>query len=162
MPLLLEKAVLFERDTIFLFLYSFVLCYDPNFCGFGVWTTFCLLICPLIVITFSFRYYYKFIIGGQWRHSTSLPTETDERGNVNNVIRVGDIARIRSSVPAQQQIKVSFFFLSWVCFPTKDFAKASQCSENSENIFFFFWVFNLSCWKARNIIDLYEVINSVQ
>ncbi|XXG83929.1 hypothetical protein AAC387_Pa10g1567 [Persea americana] len=51
------------------------------------------------------KYYYKFIVGGQWRHSTSLPTETDERGNVNNVIRVGDIARIRSSVPAQQQLK---------------------------------------------------------
>ncbi|XP_058088999.1 phosphoglucan phosphatase LSF1, chloroplastic isoform X2 [Magnolia sinica] len=48
------------------------------------------------------KYYYKFIIGGQWRHSTSLPTETDERGNVNNVIRVGDIARIRSWLPTQQ------------------------------------------------------------
>lgn len=108
------------------------------------WMTFCLLIFLLNVITFSFRYYYKFIVGGQWRHSTSLPTETDERGNVNNVIRVGDIARIRSSVPAQQQLKVSFFFLSCVTFPTKDFAKASQCSEKSENSFLFFF-FNLSC-----------------
>ncbi|XP_068636610.1 phosphoglucan phosphatase LSF1, chloroplastic-like [Aristolochia californica] len=51
------------------------------------------------------KYYYKFIVGGQWRHSTSLPAETDERGNTNNVIRVGDIARIRSSVPTHQQIK---------------------------------------------------------
>lgn len=51
------------------------------------------------------KYYYKFIVGGQWKHSSSLPTEADERGNVNNVIRVGDIARIRSSVPSQQQIK---------------------------------------------------------
>ncbi|KAG9449955.1 hypothetical protein H6P81_009920 [Aristolochia fimbriata] len=51
------------------------------------------------------KYYYKFIVGGQWKHSSSLPTETDERGNVNNVIRVGDIARIRSSVPTYQQIK---------------------------------------------------------
>uniref|UniRef100_A0A0E0LUG8 Uncharacterized protein n=1 Tax=Oryza punctata TaxID=4537 RepID=A0A0E0LUG8_ORYPU len=50
------------------------------------------------------KYYYKFIVGGQWRHSTSLPTETDERGNVNNVIRVGDIARIRPA-PSQLQIR---------------------------------------------------------
>jgi hypothetical protein len=52
---------------------------------------------------YSFRYYYKFIVGGQWRHSTSLPTETDEHGNVNNVIRVGDIARIR---PARSQLHI--------------------------------------------------------
>uniref|UniRef100_A0A0D9X7E7 Uncharacterized protein n=1 Tax=Leersia perrieri TaxID=77586 RepID=A0A0D9X7E7_9ORYZ len=50
------------------------------------------------------KYYYKFIVGGQWRHSTSLPTETDEHGNVNNVIRVGDIARIRPA-PSQLQIR---------------------------------------------------------
>ncbi|KAL6644308.1 hypothetical protein ACP70R_015916 [Stipagrostis hirtigluma subsp. patula] len=49
------------------------------------------------------KYYYKFIVGGQWRHSTSLPTETDEHGNVNNVIRVGDIARIR---PAPSQLHI--------------------------------------------------------
>lgn len=34
-----------------------------------------------------------------------MPTETDEHGNVNNVIRVGDIARIRPA-PTQLQIKV--------------------------------------------------------
>uniref|UniRef100_A0A0E0QIC8 Uncharacterized protein n=1 Tax=Oryza rufipogon TaxID=4529 RepID=A0A0E0QIC8_ORYRU len=50
------------------------------------------------------KYYYKFIAGGQWRHSTSLPTETDEHGNVNNVIRVGDIARIWPA-PSQLQIR---------------------------------------------------------
>ncbi|XP_062193045.1 phosphoglucan phosphatase LSF1, chloroplastic-like [Phragmites australis] len=49
------------------------------------------------------KYYYKFIVGGQWRHSTSLPTETDEHGNVNNVIRVGGIARIR---PAPSQLHI--------------------------------------------------------
>lgn len=49
------------------------------------------------------KFYYKFIIGGQWRHSTSLPTEHDERGNINNVIRVGDIAQIRPS-PAHLHI----------------------------------------------------------
>ncbi|XP_077253658.1 phosphoglucan phosphatase LSF1, chloroplastic isoform X2 [Tasmannia lanceolata] len=51
------------------------------------------------------KYYYKFIVGGQWRHSTTLPTETDERGNINNIIRVGDIARIRFSFPTQHQTK---------------------------------------------------------
>ncbi|KAI5020744.1 hypothetical protein ZWY2020_045632 [Hordeum vulgare] len=50
------------------------------------------------------KYYYKFIVGGNWRHSTSLPSETDEHGNVNNVIRVGDIARIRPA-PSQLHIK---------------------------------------------------------
>ena len=34
-----------------------------------------------------------------------MPSETDEHGNVNNVIRVGDIARIRPA-PSQLQIKV--------------------------------------------------------
>ncbi|KAF3342073.1 phosphoglucan phosphatase LSF1 [Carex littledalei] len=43
------------------------------------------------------KYYYKFIASGQWKHSTSLPTEHDEHGNINNVIRVGDIAQIRPS-----------------------------------------------------------------
>uniref|UniRef100_A0A6V7QT62 Phosphoglucan phosphatase LSF1, chloroplastic n=1 Tax=Ananas comosus var. bracteatus TaxID=296719 RepID=A0A6V7QT62_ANACO len=50
------------------------------------------------------KYHYKFIVGGQWRHSTALPTETDEQGNINNVIRVGDIARIRPA-PSQLHIK---------------------------------------------------------
>ncbi|XP_072966573.1 phosphoglucan phosphatase LSF1, chloroplastic [Typha angustifolia] len=50
------------------------------------------------------KYHYKFIIGGQWKHSTALPTETDESGNVNNVIRIGDIARIRPA-PSQLHIK---------------------------------------------------------
>ncbi|XP_020267921.1 phosphoglucan phosphatase LSF1, chloroplastic isoform X2 [Asparagus officinalis] len=48
------------------------------------------------------KYNYKFIVGGQWRHSSGLPTETDEHGNVNNVIRVGDVARIK---PAPTQLQ---------------------------------------------------------
>ncbi|KAL1819493.1 hypothetical protein ACET3Z_014362 [Daucus carota] len=47
-------------------------------------------------------YYYKFIIGGQWRHSTASPTERDERGNLNNIIVVGDIASVR---PTSRQEK---------------------------------------------------------
>ncbi|KAM0938120.1 putative Dual specificity protein phosphatase [Dioscorea sansibarensis] len=50
------------------------------------------------------KYNYKFIVAGQWRHSTALPTERDERGNVNNVIRVGGIASIRPG-PSHLQIK---------------------------------------------------------
>lgn len=50
------------------------------------------------------KYQYKFIIGGHWRHSTSLPTETDEHGNINNVIRIGDVARVRPA-PSQLHIK---------------------------------------------------------
>ncbi|XP_059645293.1 phosphoglucan phosphatase LSF1, chloroplastic [Cornus florida] len=49
------------------------------------------------------KYYYKFITNGQWRHSTSSPTERDERGNVNNVIVVGDIASVRPSVQQQKK-----------------------------------------------------------
>ncbi|KAK1320572.1 hypothetical protein QJS10_CPA03g00386 [Acorus calamus] len=48
------------------------------------------------------KYGYKFIVSGHWRHSTSAPTETDEHGNINNVIRVGDVARVRHFVPTQQ------------------------------------------------------------
>ncbi|KAG0455030.1 hypothetical protein HPP92_024322 [Vanilla planifolia] len=50
------------------------------------------------------KYTYKFVVGGQWRHSTSLPTERDEHGNVNNVIRIGDVARVRPS-PNELQIR---------------------------------------------------------
>ncbi|KAK1404442.1 Tyrosine-protein phosphatase domain-containing protein [Heracleum sosnowskyi] len=48
-------------------------------------------------------YYYKFIIGGQWRHSTASPTERDERGNLNNIIVVGDVASVRPT--ARQEKK---------------------------------------------------------
>lgn len=51
------------------------------------------------------RYYYKFIIGGQWRHSTASPTERDERGNLNNIIVVGDVASVRPT--ARQEKKVN-------------------------------------------------------
>ncbi|KAJ8775112.1 hypothetical protein K2173_020116 [Erythroxylum novogranatense] len=44
------------------------------------------------------KYYYKYIVNGQWRHSTSSPTERDERGNINNVLVVGDVASVRPSI----------------------------------------------------------------
>lgn len=49
------------------------------------------------------KYYYKYIINGQWRHSTSSSTERDERGNINNVIVVGDTASVRPSIQQQKK-----------------------------------------------------------
>lgn len=49
------------------------------------------------------KYYYKYIVNGQWRHSMSSPTERDDKGNVNNVIIVGDTASVRPSI--QQPMK---------------------------------------------------------
>ncbi|KAI7750362.1 hypothetical protein M8C21_014688 [Ambrosia artemisiifolia] len=45
------------------------------------------------------KYYYKFIVNGDWRHSTSSPTERDDRGNLNNILEVGGIANVRPSIP---------------------------------------------------------------
>ncbi|GAA0138705.1 phosphatase [Lithospermum erythrorhizon] len=49
------------------------------------------------------KYYYKYIINGQWRHSTSSPTERDESGNLNNVIEIGEVASVRASVQQQKK-----------------------------------------------------------
>ncbi|KAJ9135319.1 hypothetical protein P3X46_032520 [Hevea brasiliensis] len=49
------------------------------------------------------KYYYKYIINGQWRHSTASPTERDERGNINNVIVVSDTASVRPSIQQQKK-----------------------------------------------------------
>ncbi|ESQ49969.1 hypothetical protein EUTSA_v100203791mg, partial [Eutrema salsugineum] len=47
------------------------------------------------------KYYYKYIINGDWRHSTTSPTERDDRGNTNNIIVVGDVASVRPTVQQQ-------------------------------------------------------------
>ncbi|PON52515.1 Phosphoglucan phosphatase LSF [Parasponia andersonii] len=49
------------------------------------------------------KYYYKYIVNGQWRHSTGSPAERDEGGNVNNVIVIGDTASVRPSVQQQKK-----------------------------------------------------------
>lgn len=51
------------------------------------------------------KYNYKFIVGGQWRHSTTLPSETDQWGNVNNVIWIGDVASAKFDSPRRQNVK---------------------------------------------------------
>ncbi|XP_027349971.1 phosphoglucan phosphatase LSF1, chloroplastic [Abrus precatorius] len=49
------------------------------------------------------KYYYKFIVNGQWKHSTASPAERDERGNVNNIIVIGETASVLPSVQHQQK-----------------------------------------------------------
>lgn len=49
------------------------------------------------------KYYYKYIINGEWRHSTASPTERDDRGNINNVIEVGDVASVKPSIQPQKK-----------------------------------------------------------
>ncbi|CAN1806115.1 Phosphoglucan phosphatase LSF1, chloroplastic [Linum perenne] len=51
----------------------------------------------------AFRYYYKYIISGDWRHSTYSPTERDESGNLNNVLVLGEPASIRHTVKQNQK-----------------------------------------------------------
>lgn len=63
------------------------------------------------------RYYYKFIVNDQWRHSTSSPAERDDSGNVNNVIIIGDTASVRPSVQQQQKVSASYVFLLVSYFP---------------------------------------------
>ncbi|KAL9247907.1 hypothetical protein vseg_021286 [Gypsophila vaccaria] len=49
------------------------------------------------------KYYYKYIVNGQWKHSTASPIERDDRGNVNNIIEIGDIASVRPSIRQQKK-----------------------------------------------------------
>lgn len=63
------------------------------------------------------RYYYKFIIGGQWRHSTASPTERDERGNLNNIIVVGDVASVRPTARQEKKVirlNTNSFYIIWM------------------------------------------------
>ncbi|XP_073296105.1 phosphoglucan phosphatase LSF1, chloroplastic [Primulina huaijiensis] len=53
------------------------------------------------------KYYYKYIINENWRHSTASPTERDERGNINNVIVIGDTASVKPSLlPPQKDANI--------------------------------------------------------
>ncbi|XP_020554591.1 phosphoglucan phosphatase LSF1, chloroplastic isoform X2 [Sesamum indicum] len=49
------------------------------------------------------KYYYKYITNGDWRHSTASPIERDDRGNINNVIVIGDTASVKPSVQQQKK-----------------------------------------------------------
>ncbi|XP_042499327.1 phosphoglucan phosphatase LSF1, chloroplastic isoform X2 [Macadamia integrifolia] len=75
------------------------------------------------------KYYYKFITNGNWRNSTSSPTESDERGNVNNVIVVGDIASVRPKVRQQPKDAMIVKVIERPLTETERFmlAKAARC-----------------------------------
>nr|XP_025658955.1 phosphoglucan phosphatase LSF1, chloroplastic isoform X3 [Arachis hypogaea] len=51
------------------------------------------------------KYYYKFIVNGEWMHSTASPEESDDRGNINNIIVIGETASIQPSVQHQQEFQ---------------------------------------------------------
>jgi len=46
---------------------------------------------------------YKFIVDGEWLHDPSRPSQKDEKGNVNNVILVGEHGVIRPEEGEEQQ-----------------------------------------------------------
>ncbi|CAI9111040.1 OLC1v1011173C1 [Oldenlandia corymbosa var. corymbosa] len=75
------------------------------------------------------KYYYKYVVDGQWRHSTSSPTERDDRGNLNNVIEIGDVASVR---PTSQQQKKDANIVKVIERPLTEnerfmLAKAARC-----------------------------------
>ncbi|KAJ4973492.1 hypothetical protein NE237_006666 [Protea cynaroides] len=75
------------------------------------------------------KYYYKFIINGNWRNSSDSPTASDERGNVNNVIVVGDIANVRPKFPQQTRDAMVVKVIERPLTETERFmlAKAARC-----------------------------------
>ncbi|XP_043705755.1 phosphoglucan phosphatase LSF1, chloroplastic isoform X2 [Telopea speciosissima] len=75
------------------------------------------------------KYYYKFIINGNWRNSSDSPTESDERGNLNNVIIVGDIASVRPKVLQQKKDAMVVKVIERPLTETERFmlAKAARC-----------------------------------
>ena len=53
------------------------------------------------------RYMYKFIVGGNWRHSHNLPIDKDQWGNTNNVIQIGNVATSNFNNPYGSHVKVN-------------------------------------------------------
>ncbi|CAI0455195.1 unnamed protein product, partial [Linum tenue] len=49
------------------------------------------------------KYYYKYIINGDWRHSNYSPTERDESGNLNNILVLSEPASIKHTVHQNQK-----------------------------------------------------------
>lgn len=92
------------------------------------------------------RYYYKYIINGDWRHSTTSPTERDDRGNTNNIIVVGDVANVRPTI--QQPRKVKYLHYELVVF----LIQRRNTSIALKRFFFFFF----SKLQDANIIKVIE------
>ncbi|CAH1449395.1 unnamed protein product [Lactuca virosa] len=79
------------------------------------------------------KYYYTFIVNGDWRQSPTSPTESDDRGNVNNILEVGDVASVTPSI---QHPKKDVNIVKVIDRPlTKNeqfmLAKAARCVEFS-------------------------------
>ncbi|VVA96062.1 unnamed protein product [Arabis nemorensis] len=75
------------------------------------------------------KYYYKYIINGDWRHSTSSPTERDDRGNTNNIIVVGDVANVRPTIQQPRKDANIIKVIERVLTESERFrlAKAARC-----------------------------------
>ncbi|KFK37617.1 hypothetical protein AALP_AA3G006400 [Arabis alpina] len=75
------------------------------------------------------KYYYKYIINGDWRHSSISPTERDDRGNTNNIIVVGDVANIRPTIQEPRKDANIIKVIERVLTESERFrlAKAARC-----------------------------------
>ncbi|CAH2055371.1 unnamed protein product [Thlaspi arvense] len=75
------------------------------------------------------KYYYKYIINGDWRHSTTSPTERDDRGNTNNIIVVGDVASVRPTIQQPRKDANIIKVIERVLTESERFrlAKAARC-----------------------------------
>uniref|UniRef100_A0A1J3ITA6 Phosphoglucan phosphatase LSF1, chloroplastic n=1 Tax=Noccaea caerulescens TaxID=107243 RepID=A0A1J3ITA6_NOCCA len=75
------------------------------------------------------KYYYKYIINGDWRHSTISPTERDDRGNTNNIIVVGDVASVRPTIQQPRKDANIIKVIERVLTESERFrlAKAARC-----------------------------------
>jgi hypothetical protein len=75
------------------------------------------------------KYYYKYIINGDWRHSATSPTERDDRGNTNNIIVVGDVANVRPTIQQPRKDANIIKVIERVLTESERFrlAKAARC-----------------------------------
>jgi len=55
------------------------------------------------------KYYYKFIVDGEWRFSPSDPTIRDELGNTNNIVDTTEIESMNKMMGSNSQIRKNEF-----------------------------------------------------
>lgn len=81
----------------------------------------------------------------------SSPTERDERGNVNNIIIIGDVASVRPSVRKHQKVSSFSYFYDCIFYFAEDLRiqyilgfqlprHVSSFSVSSELVNFFFFL----------------------
>ncbi|CAN7009588.1 unnamed protein product, partial [Brassica rapa subsp. trilocularis] len=66
---------------------------------------------------------------GDWRHSTTSPTERDDRGNTKNIIVVGDVANVRPTIQQPRSDANIIKVIERVLTESERFrlAKAARC-----------------------------------